>query len=136
MHLVAGAIGFGTDFWVVGVAFLVFWALIGSFLFNLWSDTKKRKRMADAIESNLRMLDDEGFSECELKTVASFVNRNPEMGLIFLEDRKQLGKEEFLAFIDEFNRCFPVETWQRKVCFLALFVSILGTIFGTFLIFH
>ncbi len=138
LQVVAGNVGLGPHFRVAGVLALSFLAIFGVLLSDIWSNREKKRRLASDVEANLRKLQDEGFSESELKSVATFVNGAPEIRLMFLEDAKefQLEKDEFLAFIDEFAKCCPVETWQSKVRALALFVSILAAIFGTFLIFY
>jgi hypothetical protein len=138
LQIVAGNVGLGPHFWVAGVLALSFLTIFGALLSGIWSNREKKKRLANDAEANLRKLQDEGFSESELKSVATFVNGAPEIRLKFLEDAKefQLEKKEFLAFIDEFDKLCPVETWQSKVRALALFVSILAAFFGTVLIFH
>ncbi len=137
LQIVAGNVGLGPQFWVAGVLALGFLAVFGVLLSDIWCNSEKNKRLASDVEADLRKLQKEGFSESELMSVITFVKAAPEIRLRFLEYRKegQLEKDEFLALIDDFDKCCPVETWQSKVRALALFVSILAAIFGTFLLF-
>jgi hypothetical protein len=125
---------------IVWVFLLGVLAFVGTLISGIWSTIKQEKLLAKAHESFLKQLHEEGFSENELKNVATFLNslgRNLDVQSMIPGFKEELGKEEFLRFVGDFNKCCPPETRQQKICIVGLFfVLMLTAVFVTGLVFH
>jgi len=118
--------------WVLPLGVLAFFV---TFSLGIWSDTKQRKRFAKDREVFLGNLQEEGYTENELKSVATFLNRDHVMELMIPNIREELGKDDFLRLVEDLNKYCPLETWQKKYFAVGIFVVVLAAIFGTFIIF-
>jgi hypothetical protein len=121
---------FGIGLQVLPASTVWLGALMVSALFGgtIVSDVMHRKRMAKEAETILEKLKAQGFSMTELESIASFVNRDPEIGLMLLQDREELGKDEFLALIGDLNTYTCRETWQYKLAVVAVFSLVLALV--------
>jgi hypothetical protein len=103
--------------------------------------TRQEKQLAMNRDTFLEELQNEGFSENELKSVATYMNTYHrdylDVQSMIPALKEEVGKEEFLRFVEHCNKCWSEETTQQKICIVGtFFVVMLTAVFVTGLIFH
>jgi hypothetical protein len=115
-------------------------AFLGTLASGIWFTIRQEKELAKNRDAFLEKLHQEGFPENELKSVATYLNglyRDVDLQSMIPVLKEELGKEEFLIFVDDCNKRCPPETTQQKICIVGtFFVVTLTAVFVTGLVFH
>ena len=87
-------------------------AFVGTLVSGIWFTIKQEKELAKNRDAFLEKLHQEDFSKNELESVGTYMNsldRDVDLQSMIPHLKEELGKEEFLRFVESCNNREP---WQ------------------------